>query len=425
MSEDVLNIWIGKFESEAKFHAFMEEKYSEDEDTPLSEFATSQRKNWYDHDWLEYYFNQTNQDQLLNHIPNKYHYAVQSLIKEKQIADCNAIILFAEEWRSPVSKVVQPELWHLGQFDKAFLKRSRAAYVANSTSTSFWKDLPKDSAEMKRLEGDAEADTASKIKLGIMALCGIGMEKDQKLQKLLFAKSNASPLMIHEGLLAIAELGYPEAWLELYTSSEDEGQELATDDERRRYIETAVRLGSDDAKSKLASMLMYGWMSKLYEEDYDRAEALLLSISEYTSSSQLHQVYCLYNMRNEDTKAFLWKKRGVDTYGDGWSADTVAQSYKLGEGVEQDKTECAKYLYLSLCQEEPGNASESQLKLVAELSDDELSEGRQLAKAWIETVGLAVAAARGGLAHFSGEVHDPFQTRVGSSASKKLDRRTD
>jgi len=414
VSEDILNIWVGKFESDREFNAFMDEKYSRDDDVPLSEFAASQNKTWYDHDWLEYYYSDTDQKELFGSILEKYHYAVRSIVDEKQISGWNAIILFAEEWSSPVAKVEEPELWHLGQFDPEFLKNSRSRYEPGSISSEFWTDFPQGSDAMEELKVSAQDDIASKIKLGVIALCGIGMDKDEKLHRELFAVSNASPTLIREALHAVANLDYAEAWYALYGLSMGEGEHLATDDERRSYIETAVRLGSDEAKSGLATMLMYGWGNKLYSKDYDRAEELLLSLSEY-NSGKLHQVYCLYGMKKDKEKAFVWKKRDVDTYGHGESANKIARSYLLGEGVEIDRTESAKYLYIKLCQLESDKIRERDIEFIEELTDDELGEGRRLAREWVENVGLAVAAARGKLAHFSGEIHDPFEARLKGS----------
>ena len=411
MSENTLNIWVGKFESSAKFVAFMEEKYSEDDDAPLSDFAASQKEAWYDHDWLEYYYNDADQKELFASVPDRYLHAVRSIIEKKQIEGYNAIILFSEEWSSPVEKVEKPELWHLGQFDNEFLKQSRIKYEPGSIPDHFWTDFPQDADVMKQLKASAEDDAASKIKLGILALCGIGMDQDKELHRSLFAASNASPTMIHEALHTVAKLDYAEAWNALYGLSVGEGEHLATDDERRSYIETAAQLGSDDAKSGLARMLMYDWGSKLYKNDYDRAEELLLSLSEY-NSGKLHQVYCLYQLKKDDEKAFVWKKRDVDTYGHGQSANHIAVSYMEGKGVEVNLIESAKYLYIRLCQLEAHKLSERDIEFLEKLSDDELAEGRQRAKEWIENVGLAVAAARGKLAHFSGEIHDPFEARL-------------
>lgn len=55
------DFWLGSFPSERRAYEYFEEMYNdEDEDreyTPLSEFAKDQEQNWYDHDFIEYGFN--------------------------------------------------------------------------------------------------------------------------------------------------------------------------------------------------------------------------------------------------------------------------------------------------------------------------------------------------------------------------------
>ena len=411
MSVDTVNIWLGKFNSLEHFNSFLEETYDdEDDDAPISQFAASQNDTFYDHDWLEYYFSKKDQKDLLRNIPQIYRHAVNLIIKEKNITDANGIILFYDDWSSPVEKVKSPKLWHLGQFDEEFLKNSRNEYIPESIPTEFWNDFPQTSDDISALEKLAKTDTASMIKLGIMALCGINMEKDQKRKDSLFSKANASPVMVKEALLSVAKCDYAEAWLALYFLCNTEAKDLASDDDRREYIEKAVELGSDDAKFSLANILMYGWGSDLYENDYDRAEELLLSVSDFNSSGKLHVMYCLYSMKKDNKKAFIWKKRNADTYGGSNSNKYIANAYIDGKGIEKDLIEAAKYLYLALCQEQLNSFKDFDLERLKQLSIDELNAGRLLAKEWIEQKGIAIAAARGRLAHFKGEEYDPFET---------------
>ncbi len=410
MSVDTVNIWLGKFESFEHFNLFLKETYDEnDDDAPISQFAASQSETFYDHDWLEYYYSNKGQGDLLRNIPQIYHHAVNIKLKEKSISNSNGIILFYDEWSSPIDKVETPELWHLGQFDEEFLRNSRNKYTPQSIPSVFWIDFPQTSDDIIALEKQAQKDTASMIKLGIMALCGVNMVKDEKRRQSLFSQANASPVMTREALLTVANSGYAEAWFALYSHCVTEARDLASDDERREYIENAVKLGSDEAKCSLARMLMYGWGSDLYEEDYDKAEELLLSISDFNSSGLLHMLYCLYSLKNDDKNAFIWKKREADTYGDSWATNYIADAYIEGNGIEKNLNKAAKYLYINLCQNKQESFEETDLELLEQLSNDELNAGRLLAKEWIEHKGVAIAAARGRLAHFSGEEYDPFE----------------
>ncbi len=410
MSPDTINIWMGRFDSKEHFTSYFIETYSEDDDdAPISPFAASQNQTFYDHDWLEVHYTDKEQSDLIGNIPDKFHHGVNAILNEKNITNANAIILFYDEWDSPVAKVENPELWYLGLFDDDFLKKNRAQYTAESIPSEFWTNFPKGSDEISALETQAQSDIASMIKLGIMASCGINMEKDAGRKRTLFKQANASPVMIKEALLAVANSNNADAWYMLYQESISEAKHLASDDDRREYIETAVKLGSDDAKSTLASMLMSGWLSKLYEEDYDRAEELLLSLSDFNDSGTLHQLYCLYSNKDDDENAFLWKLREADNFGDSSSTNTIAEMYIEGTGTEKNLVQAAKYLYLYLCQSENDGFNEYDLELLEQLSNDELQSGRALAKEWIEQKGVAIAAARGQLAHFSGEEFDPFE----------------
>ncbi len=387
----------------------MEEDYSEDDDASISGFAASQNVTFYDHDWLEYFFQGDDQKTLLENVPGIYANLVQAIVKKKNIADCNGIILFYDEWPKPVNVVDKPKLWHLGQFDEKPLKKRRKKYKPESIPASFWTDFPQGPAEIGALEDEAQTDSASMIKLGILARCGINMDKDAQLMRTLFNRANASPVMRYEALTAVANLGYAEAWLELYSLSRNECAESATDDQRREYIETAVKLGLDESKSELASLLMYDWGHTLYEKDCDRAEELLLSITDFNSSGRIHQVYCLYSMKKDDENAFIWRKRDADSYGHSSTTSAMVKLYREGIGIDKDLTQAAKYLYLSLCQQDSGKLKPSALEQIEALSTDDLLAGRKLAKDWIKDVRVAVAAARGKLAHFSGEKYDPFE----------------
>ena len=409
MSVDTVNIWLGEFDSQARFTSFMEESYSDDDDdAPISQFAASQGETFYDHDWLESYYSEKGQKDLLRHVPSVYLHGVEAKMGEIGLKNANALILFYNQWSSPVDKVESPELWHLGQFDEAFLKNTRNEYTADSIPDEFWTSLPNTAKDIKALEKLAKNDPSSMVKLGIMARCGIGVEQDYQQSNSLFSKANSSPVMLKEGFLAVANQGYAEAWYGLYGLCCKEAKELSSEDERREYIEKAVELGSDDAKCGLASMLMYG-LSELYDKDYARAEQLLLSVSDFNTSGKLHQFYCLYLMKDDYENAFIWKKRDVDTYGSKTSAQKISNAYFQGKGVEVDLVKAAQYLYLYLCQKDESALKGNNLELLQRLSDDELVAGRLLAKEWIEETGVAVAAARGRLAHFSGENYDPFE----------------
>lgn len=52
---DGVNIWVGWFENQSRFHQYFAETYTDDDD-PISEFAVDQRQWFYDHDFMERYF---------------------------------------------------------------------------------------------------------------------------------------------------------------------------------------------------------------------------------------------------------------------------------------------------------------------------------------------------------------------------------
>lgn len=54
MTSEFVDVWLGRFESEAALAAYLEETYSEDDEAaPISRFAADQGQRSYDHDFVE------------------------------------------------------------------------------------------------------------------------------------------------------------------------------------------------------------------------------------------------------------------------------------------------------------------------------------------------------------------------------------
>ena len=182
-----LHIWLGKFDSSKQFSEFFKESYSDD-GSPINEFAKSQNKSYYDHDWMEKYFinkGKSQNDFISQHVPEPYTTTVQAIVKKKSITEVNAIILYSEKWESDAqSKDADPTLWYLGEFNERTIASLRPELDNDSLSvdTQWWTNFPDNDKALTDLEKQSRKRTGhlpACAKLAMMYFSGKYVKKSR------------------------------------------------------------------------------------------------------------------------------------------------------------------------------------------------------------------------------------------------------
>jgi hypothetical protein len=122
---DVVDVFVGSFDSQERLEQYLEEHYDEeDEDAPKSEFDKDQGETFCDHDFMESKFDDTAKSfaQLSEgHSFSEYWFApAESAYKAQKIAKANVILLvFGKEINEPRSvKGEGYQLQYLGRFER-------------------------------------------------------------------------------------------------------------------------------------------------------------------------------------------------------------------------------------------------------------------------------------------------------------------
>lgn len=121
----VVDVWVGRFTSEATFRDYLRETYSDDEDeSPISKFAEDMGETYYNHDFREAGYHGGPSSDLKTLLDG---YSFASSYSAPAIAEysrqdpgpINAVILiWGESIASPRSaRGVDYELHYLGRFD--------------------------------------------------------------------------------------------------------------------------------------------------------------------------------------------------------------------------------------------------------------------------------------------------------------------
>ena len=103
-----VHIWLGIFDSSDRFGQFMAEDYDRDYDEqPINEFCASQNETWYDHDWIESFYNpRRTAKSLLGNVSysTQFKHAAAGVAADLNLTDPNAVIVIdSGEIGKPVS----------------------------------------------------------------------------------------------------------------------------------------------------------------------------------------------------------------------------------------------------------------------------------------------------------------------------------
>lgn len=121
MAMEISHIWLGNFPTKKEYLSYMEETYTEDDDTPINQFSSDQGVISYDTDWEESFFNGS-QDlkQLISLGSYSKDYINDALIDAQNIGIYSAntfIIIDKNEIKKPISiKNSNYSLTYLGEY---------------------------------------------------------------------------------------------------------------------------------------------------------------------------------------------------------------------------------------------------------------------------------------------------------------------
>lgn len=122
MPMEISLIWLGDFPSEEYLREYFDENYDEeDDDAPMNKFAEDQGESFYNHDWLEWSYNDSGN---LRHLMIHHSYStdyieeVMQLATKKELSGINTFIMADKsEFSSPQS--IEGEtysLYYIGEF---------------------------------------------------------------------------------------------------------------------------------------------------------------------------------------------------------------------------------------------------------------------------------------------------------------------
>lgn len=123
MPMELSHLWLGCFPAESALETYFEENYTDDrnDNIPLNRFAGDQGETFYDHDWVEYSFNDSGDLRRLiqdhSYSPD-YLDQVIALAQARGLTGVNTFIMADQaEFTQPKSiKAEGYQLWYLGLF---------------------------------------------------------------------------------------------------------------------------------------------------------------------------------------------------------------------------------------------------------------------------------------------------------------------
>ena len=118
---EIIDIWVGRFVSEADADAFFEESFTEEGDS-TSTFARQMRQDWYDQDFVERSYLNASQTDLpvaLRQHSFSSSYAQPAATAAGRLRPFNSVLLvWNKEIEQPLSvEGEQFELQYIGRFD--------------------------------------------------------------------------------------------------------------------------------------------------------------------------------------------------------------------------------------------------------------------------------------------------------------------
>ena len=100
MDSETCHFWAGTYASIEDFTGLFVETYSDDDDTPISPFAETQRETFYDHDFLEYGY--SDDSKSLEELVQDYSYSdewlqdFKLLVESLMLTHVNAFVFITD-----------------------------------------------------------------------------------------------------------------------------------------------------------------------------------------------------------------------------------------------------------------------------------------------------------------------------------------
>lgn len=118
----IFDVWLGRFPSRDAYVAYFEENFSGEDDTPINKFAEDQGVTFFDHDWMEEYYQQS-EDLVALITPAAYSKDYIDLVIRdagaRNIGSANTFIIIEND-QIPDPRSVRRkdyELWYMGEYN--------------------------------------------------------------------------------------------------------------------------------------------------------------------------------------------------------------------------------------------------------------------------------------------------------------------
>lgn len=122
MQMEEFHIWLGFFPSEEAINEYFTEIYSEEnDDIPINKFAEDQGESFYDHDWLEYSYKDSDNLKILIEGHSYYEDYIDKIImaaRKLGISSANVFIMIDNKEITDPKSIEGDgyKLWYLGIF---------------------------------------------------------------------------------------------------------------------------------------------------------------------------------------------------------------------------------------------------------------------------------------------------------------------
>ena len=122
---DTAHIWLGRFADESALNEYFVERLDDDDDVPINQFASDQGVTFYDHDWVEYGYNNSGDLQALmagHSYASSYSQKVMEIVCDRtefRHIHANTFIM-ADHTEIPTPRSCQQSgytFWNVGAFE--------------------------------------------------------------------------------------------------------------------------------------------------------------------------------------------------------------------------------------------------------------------------------------------------------------------
>jgi TPR repeat protein len=151
-----------------------------------------------------------------------------------------------------------------------------------------------------------------------------------------------------------------------------------------KHLIKLAELGYIPAVYALGNEHIYSFSA--VEQDFNKAEELLMRAAEHDYQPSYYALYNLYtsktNKKSNMKKALFWLKKSANA-GDSFSQLKLAAAYEMGEFVDLDLIEAAKWYYIACVQRKSEQKWLDQIKL--KMNSAEIERARNSAQEWLKT----------------------------------------